>query len=515
MQLINISEKSQELTQVAIEHRGTRLEWAVPIYRRNNFKDISILFNPINSFWSSLPNAQQQSIWECYQDIHAILATTSDLNRLYDKMKKAVTNLYNTFSYADIANWARTFGNIVIPSNILDTYEDKPQNRTYLRNDYYQLALLAVALQPMIPVFGQYIENIYKQVGNNFKEQYALGSMMYTWVMADPGRLRLKDYIDAFVQYEQSSNAAIFKGLGTTELPDWLLAKAMVRKVAIGEISVADNNTSIISNVYHYLGSNMSSLDRNFSKARISEKGNPVDSAGGDEDNLSFAETYKVKQEISDGDIIMLSVYTKKYIEMARKVDPLVNKGLVKACVKAMSVLEHSQIEPHQMILCQWVLARSLSARAIPSLDKPSLLRAMGVTQALLFFWGYVDIAALMSAKPHERTDDPAMFTTEPRVRIGKDMVAELNVLYPYIQRVGGKQQSDRQSNQACRAIELLAYELSKTYWTITLPEALREGVQTISTNTMVAPADVKGQLAKLIIERLVYTSPLVDTSAI
>ncbi|MNL27113.1 hypothetical protein D3C87_1486810 [compost metagenome] len=219
---------------------------------------------------------------------------------------------------------------------------------------------------------------------------------------------------------------------------------------------------------------------------------------------MSSAENYKIKQEVSNGDIVMLSVYTENFQAMARKVDPTVPLELVDGFVGIVTQMTGMRIEQHHMTLCQWVMSKSLSARAIPSLSKPALLRTMGVTQALLWHWGFKELSALMSAQPVIFDEEYAMGTGDYRARVSREHVAALMERCPYSQRQGGKQQSDRQNNVAIRAINLLVAEMSKSYWSLNLPRELLPEVQRFIVNgDMIVPAEIKNQLARLILERI------------
>ncbi|MND14833.1 hypothetical protein D3C81_193480 [compost metagenome] len=504
MQISNISEKASELTTLRIVHGDESLDWGVSIlYRRNNFKDLPNLFTQINEFFAQLPSERQDAIWACYVEIYNVIKNVAEMTRMRARLIPLVKELYSHIDQEELTGFLRYTGKIVIPTTTKSEYDDKPQDKTYLREDYYQLAIMSVAHRPMVPIFGEFVEVIVSQVGNNFKEYYALALIGKSWLYDCPAMERLRVYIDSYASTEKISNGAVFKALGPTETPDWLLAKVIVRKVSIGEVTVEDNNSSVISNVYHTIDTSLRSMDRNFWKdGAIIPKTNKSEKS--EEDNMSSAENYKIKQEVSNGDIVMLSVYTENFQAMARKVDPTVPLELVDGFVGIVTQMTGMRIEQHHMTLCQWVMSKSLSARAIPSLSKPALLRTMGVTQALLWHWGFKELSALMSAQPVIFDEEYAMGTGDYRARVSREHVAALMERCPYSQRQGGKQQSDRQNNVAIRAINLLVAEMSKSYWSLNLPRELLPEVQRFIVNgDMIVPAEIKNQLARLILERI------------
>lgn len=504
MRIENISEKASELTTLRTVHGDEFLDWGVSIiYRRNNFKDLPNLFTQCNAYFASLPSHTQDAIWAVYSEIHNVIKTVADQERMKKRLIKLVQELYTHISEDSMVSWMRMYGKVWIPTTTKTEFDDKPQDKTYLRDDYYKLGVMSIALRPTVPIFGDYVEQIFRQVGNNYKEWFAMSLISETWLYECEPMERLITYIKSYAQLEKVSNGAVYKSLGSEELPDWLLAKVIVRKVSIGEVTVEDNNSSVISNVYHTIDTSLNSLDRNFWKAgSIIPKRNAAEKA--EEDNMSSAENYKIKQEVSNGDIIMLSVYTENYTAMAQKVDATVPMELVEGFVGIVNQMAGMKIEQHHMTLCQWVMARSLSARAIPSLSKPALLRTIGVTQALLWHWGYKELAALMTAQPAVYDEEYALATGDFRARVSKEYIAALMERYPYAQRQSGKPQSDRQNNVAIRAINLLTSEMSKCYWSLNLPkELLPDVAKHVVNGDMVVPAEIKNQLARLILERV------------
>lgn len=507
MQIINASEKPNELTTLRIVHGEESLDWGVSLlYRRNNFKDLPNLFRQMNSFFETLPLERQRAIWDCYVEIHTAIRGVADMTRLRTRVVNLVRDLYKLISHEALTNYIRMYGKIYIPTTTKTEYDDKPREKTYLRDDYYPLGIMSIALEPMVPIFGSYVEVIFPQVGNNLKEYHTMALIGKSWLFDCPAMERLREYIEPYAQAEKVSNGAVYKALGSETLSAWLLAKVIVRKVCIGEVTVEDNNCSVISNVYHTIDTSLRSMDRNFWKeGAIIPKTNK--SKETEEDNISSAENYKIKQEVSNGDIVMLSVYTENYLGMARKVDPTIPPELVEGFVGIITRMSGMRIEQHHMTLCQWVMSKSLSARAIPSLSKPALLRAMGVTQALLWHWDFKELAALMSAQPVVLDDEYSLGGNDYRARVSREYVAALLERYPYAQRQGGKAAAagnDRQNNVAIKAINMLVSEMSKNYWSLNLPQELLPEVQRYIVNgDMVLPAEIKNQLARLILERI------------
>jgi hypothetical protein len=494
-----------KLSFLKLSHKGKELIWNASTYDRTNFADIDSLFKEINSYFAYLPDEAQDAIWSVYEDSWEILETTNDPNRLHQKLQKEVKKLYEYIKFEDLKRWSLLYANIALPTNLKNDYgpgdvKQRTKDKTYLRDDYYDLAVLTIMLRPMVPIFGQYIKQVGKEVGTNFKEHVALGLLSKSGMLSSPVVQRLRTYVEATVKAEEHRDSAVLGGLGSAELPDWLLSKAIVRRVTLGEINNPGN--SIISNVYHTIDQLVNSMDRNFS-GRVNPK-KPY-TGGNEEDNVSVAENYKVKQEISDGDLCVLSVYTQQMYDMVGRVDPTVDQELLNICAANANQYPRLKISQHHITLCQWVLATAISPRGIPSLNKPSLLRSIAATQSLLWHWDFKELAVLMFAEEvvyeevgiYGAADDSTNKLSMEYVRI-------LTEKYPHYQRQGGKdrKQQPRQVNVACKAIDKLSKELVANEWHLCGPERLLNELEYPGSDVpFIVPSDIRTQLADLIIK--------------
>lgn len=500
LKVLETEDKEKNLAFVELSHNGQSSVWNVQVYDRSKFVNIDTFFDEINRYWEKLPPEQQDMIWAIYGEIRANMESLTDFERLHTRLKNLVKVLYDLHDLKGIERSVRFYGDVKIPNTMKSEYDEKDIiPRTYLRDDYFDLIILTIALRPMLPIFGEYIERIKKGTGNNFKEQYAFGLLSGSYIYNCPAMERLRVYVNATVEQESVSTSAILQGLGTDELPLWLLSKSVVRRVVTGEVNIIDNTSSIISNVHHFIKSKIGSMDRDF-KGKVSRKNNPKDGAQ-DEDNISLVETYKVKQEVSDGDVVMLSVYTEQVIPMALRVDPEVDLNKIEIATKHAIKKETMEIRPHHLTLTQWVLHKAISARGIPALNKPALLRAIGVAQGLLWDWGFEDLAVLLTAAPYVPQDEGYMTSSDSRARIPKEQLDELVERYPHYQRVSSKMQNERQANVAAKAIDILTKELIKNDWVVTGPKQLIEGRVTVGNNIMIVPPDIKHQLSSLLLK--------------
>lgn len=496
---IELDDDSTSLSALRICHKGKCTTWDAGMYDRTSRGAGAAIFNEINAYWATLPANRQQAIWDVYEKIQETFETVFDSNKLHSTLVALTKELLEQHPLDEIDYWIKIRSNLKIPASMKEAYgPNDPRDRTYLRADYAGLMILAIALRPMVPVWGEYIRRIKDESGSNYKEYLALGLLARSGIIRSEPMLRLRRYIEASVGTDTVTLSSVIGGLGSAELPEWLLGLALTRPVVLVNISECDDRNNIISNIYRVVKNSIDTLNRKFSGA-INEKRRVNDAV--DDDNSSLAENYKVKQEISDGDLVILSVYTEDTNAMALKVDPTVDLELVQLCQRELSRHGQLEINQHHLTLTQWSLKPAISARGIPSLNKPSLLRAMSVTQALLWHWGFIDLALLVAASPVLAQGEEMLGVVESRSRIPREHVARLMELYPYYQNIGGRQITERQQNPAVKAIELLTRTITRCDWDVIGPNRLLQlGKDSLTGKRMIAPADIKKQLADLII---------------
>lgn len=483
------------------EHKGQKIEWNASEYEKGNNKTAETVFRHINEFFASLPEEKQDGIWNCYVDIKETFDSVFDAKRLHSFLTETITKLYTYLSLEEISLWINFKSDIMIPLSIKDQYDiTDPIDRTYVKKDYSDLILLSLALRPIVPVWSEYNSRVKSLIGNHFKEYQSLALLMNTELFHHTSMEKLRTYVEANSAVitdtagDGNSIAAIIGGLGTTELPDWLLALSVVRRVAIADLDANSETGTIIANVYKYVSNSIKSLDKRF-KGTIKNK---ETSKGDDEDNASVIEGYKVKQEQSDGDLVTLSVFTDRIEDITQRLQPDLDPIMLNDCLHSIQQLAELDVHQHQITLTQWVIHPIIPARGVPYLNKQALLKVMAISQAVLWHRGFNDLAKLITARPVEFDEDIILGGFEARSLIPKELMDELIRLYPFFPKLQNKQQGDRKSNPASKAIDIITKDLVREQWMLTGPQSL-----TLGEKRLITPADIKAQLAKFIIDRI------------
>ena len=500
-----------------VEHRNRELQWDISAYAKTSERaaavDINRMFDEINAYWNTVDEATLEAIWTIYTQIRNEMDSISEFHVANKRLRDLIGKLYQHIDLSAILHWMLYYSNVRIPGNLKDDYDPTdPRDRTYLRTDYHKLAALAIALRPIVPIWGEYIVTTKQDAGASWKEYMAFSLLFNTYLNdAEP-----MEKLRAFVENTLNSNkqvgseiTAVMGGLSRSEIPQWVLATTVVRRLAVGEVSAPSDTSTVITNTYNYINNTWRSGDRKLGKrygGKLSEKKPYAD--GSDEDKTSHIENYKVKQPVSDGDLVIFSVYTERVFDMANKIDSTIPPTYILQCLDASQALLNKEISTELVPLTQWPLSICLPPRGVPLLPKAAMLRAMSVAQAALWHWGFHDLAGLVTATKIVVDDNVFTSGAESRNRIPRELLTELEILYPYYRSSRAKQESARKLNVAFRAIDEICDGTDERAgicvfdWYLHAPDALvekcsREG----NSRKMSVPVDIRTQLAKLVIQ--------------
>ncbi|WJJ54879.1 hypothetical protein [Xanthomonas phage RTH11] len=512
MKITAVSAPSSGLTSITLEHKGKISNWDVSsTYSRTQNRneeeiDTETLFAEINSYWASLSVDRQAGIWEAFESIRLIFEADYQLEAATAKLKQKVAVLYNYMPLAEIQHHLNFHADIQYPSSVRETLDQTSGNsraeRTYLRQDYFGLVSLSVALRPMIPIWGQFIDISRRELGNNYKEFQAFGLLYDTHLVRSNEIERLREFIQSSIASQTTGDKTftpVLGGLGTTELPYWLMAMTCVRRLAPATVSGSGDVVNLIAKVHYYVDSKMKSLDRDFGRGfggKVSEK---KQTGAADDSNTSVVEMYKIKPDISDGDIVTLNVYAEDPFRMAAVRCPDLPPELLEASLAVALKLAAEDTYDQQKWLVKWIIDPVITAKAVDLLTIEPLLKCMAVTQAVLWHWGFYDLAAMVTSIPQVSGDDMMIGVSENRSRIPKEHLMRMQDRHPFSPPVK-KNSSARQANVAARAVDRLADVLSKNDWILNAPPALAEKTSRIGNSRMLsAPPNLKIQLSDLL----------------
>lgn len=487
---------------IVMEHCGKQLTWNIKTYRSLVVDNNLIL--DINRYWESLPINIQDNIFAIYEEIYNAYETIENVRNLDTRLLALVSALFEHHPFEAIEYYYRNHSNIKLPSTLKDTYAPRyTKELTYLRDEYYELICLTIVMKIMIPVWGVYVGDIGAETGSYYKEYRAAGLLRDTNIVRSKAYARLMEYITTYWNgnTDPHSGAAIVAGLNDDQVPNWLMGNVLIRHIATGELIQRDNPAEpgiIITSIFNYIDHLSKTMDKQFG-GQIREKG--LETQPGDDDNTSVAENYKIKQEISEGIIVMHEVHlTTKLESILHRLDPTC--PVEKLHETQANFNEHFKdnfvINRLQLAIVQWVIDPVVTARILEYVKFDAVIAAYQVTYTLLKHWGYPHIAVMIFAQQN-RT---GVVGNVVRQQVSDEQLDKLDAIYPYYQNSTLKRKPTRRdSNVVTAALRYVVSPMYSTWWKIAPWESATDYPSLNVVNNVVGlPPDIEPVLADLII---------------
>ena len=493
-----------------LEHHGEVLEWNCTGFEHQHLLEPTGVFRDLNGMWAAMPADQQEKIWDTYCQIYDALHNIVDIKRLRAKLVPLVATLFELHPYNYVEHWIKFRSHIVYPDSLMETYSSQhPKDTTYLRKDYVDLATLVLSLRIMVPVWGMFTR-ILKPFAARQRERLAVTLLSSSHIVNSAPYLMLREHVERLKDKQLEKNpvplAAKADGLGTETVGVAIFCVVLVRRVAMGELSQSNTSINIVSTIYNQVKTQFEGLDK-ASGGRIGEKHAVNEDR---EDNASRAESYKARTEVTPGGVATDQVFTENLERLANAVEPGLSKDKLAACLQAAKICRSEgllQATPHQIYLTQYILSNVVSPRSLEYPDLEQIFNSMVVTQAVLWDWGFPQLAALMFVSAYE-LDDTQMIERRRYNSVSKELREELHKLYPYYEY---NTQGVRGRNDcfALKAIGLFLADLQAAMWAPNGPKELLEEAARGPVNQrleysiegdIILPLDIQDVLAQFVI---------------
>ena len=524
-------------SSIIIRHGGQDISWDISFLdianRRSRQNDsatgdvgLRVDYNPyevLNEYWRFLAKDKQDRIFDVYRRLKEVLNTIFQFEPLSAAMQPLVAELLSLHNLKDVEYWV-DFKSLysktpvrmpVNDPNLLAEHDSsnstkKPPEGTYTMGDYHNLVVMSLAIRSMIPVWGDYIELVQNPnggVGTTLKEYEAYHLLRVSEIYNSAPMEKLRTYVRFLTRPDIPKPSAVYAGISSEEFPEWMLGLVIVRKLGTLDISGNDSTVSGMKTLFNYVGHKLKNHENSF-RGTISEKifeGTKVEG----ENNLSTLEGYRNPLDIAVGDTERYPIYMGEDLydgqlfDKAKRICPDIDPDFVKKMVDTIrknhnSVPEHGQLQIIQIVMN---VGKTLKAEAHGYLGGVEIVSAMAIAAACLWHRGHRDLAALVSAKLETGLNRPVKGGSEHRTRIPKELLEELNRLYPYARRLTSRTKQEDQENPAIVQINSIDKILKNRNWVLTLPKEWVVELHKGEYNRRYdLPADIKIKLANLAI---------------
>ena len=499
-------------TVLIIRHGEDEIHFDVRQLNKPGIITTDKVFEYINSYFSRLPDSRQQAIFNCYAKVREALDKIYVSYRRHAVIANAVKDLYTQIQHQEIVFWALNYGSLQVPESIMEDYaslelaqrsSNDYEKRTYLRKDYVALQHLAIMLKPMLPIWGEYLTKLTdERFDSNRKDTHAMGLIDGSSIMDLPAMERLREFVYLTTPPDKEMSSAILQSMTTSDIPDWLLANVMIRKLALVEVSSHDDTSNQASVVFNAVKNTPKGIDRRFS-GRIRNKSKPTDASDPEGGNKGVFDIYKTRERTSAGDLTPLSIWTENMSNIMGKVAPELPKELMTLSMNNVKRLVSSGYQPTvaQDARIRYTLSPCISPLSIDDVSYTALSVMAASAQAILRWWGFKDLAVLVTAKEQRDENDMIVGGIESRNSVPKELTDMLNVTHPYLQLKGGRDKNSLSNNVAYNAIEMVSKEFMKCDWLPVTDEGLLSEVTLDPLGVYITNVEIKTQLAQLLIK--------------
>lgn len=516
---------SAKSSTVVITHAGQELVWDVKILERSNKKNPRakegeeeierLTFDPfehLNNYFSELPLQKQNDLFDTYAEVRKILEPYAheDIQDLRRRIPPYIKRIFEICPPDHVAHWVSLTPTIIFPGGIrvYETYEEsaekgegfglrnRPADATYIRKDYWGLVVLVVLARMLVPIWGQFLENVNEVVPNQFKEMYALRLATRTVLVETDGYTRLESYINRYLTPEKFKNSAMEGSVPREDAPFQTMAILVVRRLAWVDFSGRDPSFSLIGRVYSFIEQHLEGADRQFNervKPKIPESG----VGGNDQENrASVSELIKIREPYPAGDLTLAEASARSPAMFVTRMHPEMDESWLNNALRAIEPLKRNPPQQVQFTLLQNVCGAEcrqrdgqwevdpkfrerwdafFPPRAIDEMNLVEGLNIMAVATAILCYNGFYDIAALMTATAAKDRDGNLQGGSPPPAELTDANIAALHQHFPFAQRKEGKRRSDnplniKLPNPAILLVNDITQNLTRNHWLLNLP---------------------------------------------
>ena len=495
-----------------VTHNEESLNFDISSFDKKRFQKFDV-FEHINDYWHGLLPHEQDYVFSVYKKIHTAFMEISNRNKLSMALYPLVAELLDVHNFERIKFWLQFHKNVNPPSPeifkeeyIVNEERTSTREQTYLIHEFFDIRTLSLLLRAVVPIWGEFLARTKKETGTDFKEYYTYQLLCKSEIINSAPMIKLGTYIESSLGQDKAIHTGIVKGISSEEFPTWLTALFLVRRLCTGDIRGLEPKSHLVALLHKYVSHKVNGPANNFTavvSAKLFKEGE------GENNNLSKLEQYKIKQELSAGDIVIMEFIFDDLISIARKLAPTMNPDLLTSALKTTHKLNEQKICQQQIVLVQWVLKPVIPAKSLLYVSKATVVKAIALTQAILIHRGHDLLAAFVSAIEVSDKDTFNVTSAETGGKISKENLDELNEVYPFYKRSGSKQKAlqigatdSKQKlikpiNQAVNSIENLKDMIILNVWKPTIDTKYFQQ----NHKWIQIPQDIKNRIAILVLE--------------
>ncbi len=496
MKMRIVNEKNGNCSSVVISHTGYRegiIFEEIKAGAINKFTEEE-LTRELNGYWATLSRKDGDTLFKLYDNaLETLLETTQDETVLMQRLQtilKEIVDVYHNLD--DVLEYVGTL-KVTYPDTVAATFDSnenrKSRRGTYLREEYDALIACTIIIRAVMPIWIQYRQLYSADSAHNVYIDLALlDTLNRTRFIKTPPMTRLMEYVLSIYERSESNNmlGSIVAGIGSEEIPSYLLASVLCRRLAFRPIETTSDRGTLISSLYSHTTSDIGNLGDAFQALRERKESRMSDA--GEEDKTGYLESFSVRQVVPDNVHHEAGVFCLNYRALSNCLDIDIPHSLVRDCLDSLQKFPIVPILPIHVYFVQYVLYRShnrdqtvretlypdaevprrriIQPGSIPHLNRDEMLCAMAVSQAALIHWGMRELAVYLSSTPCPVDDNNVLGVPTHFLPIEPAIREQVMRIWPNFRPAGDKSAKNAYTPYTT-VNELIKEHLGKREWNL------------------------------------------------
>lgn len=473
-------------------------------------------YTEFNVWLAQQPKQWQEFVFNKFLEVREIIDTENDVDRMLQKLNTVFIEIYKDVNLTEIERWIvnpRT--PVFVPTKTLSSYGHARQNSsretTYEYEDYLQLVAYSLSLRLVTPVWGEIHKRLNSQFGKDFKEIYYLEILYKTSIYKCPAEERLRLFM-AHTNVQADTNAVLVSGLSEEDLYNYMFAVIVLKRVALGDIAGSNDTYPLIIVIYYFFQTKMKQSSKSYGNAKegIQLKRNPVEDKRGLENNSqSVLDVGYSRSRISTDDRVFMQMAINDHPRIISILEPEMPMQLYWDSVNKIrtdyQIDDYSEyrkymkpVQDVQITLAKWILNDVVNQAVFDHLTLKEVIDVLGLVRAILWYRGFHDFAAVVSAIAMPINDNETFIPTTYRKNLEPKLVDELSKTYD----LGGATKSEKRNMSHNGCIDIVESGISEFNWLLTLPnDWLQSEYINHQDNRLIVKPNIRNQIGHLMLD--------------
>ena len=473
--------------------------------------DLDLQFTTLNAYLDYKGDAFKEALFNVIQKSYDIVESYMTMPiELFPY--QAIDSIIDMLDFDDILYFVKHVYKLPPPKHLQDVFEEKierdargSRDQTYLKDDYLELATLAIIVKATVGPICLYGKLKETQIRQEIKE-YALfhfyrnNEKIYNY----PPMVKLKKFIEKLIEQSDNGNfeekkRTLEKGIATEETSVYLLGIVTIQKLATAILERDNEVKNTVTNIYNFVNSRLKATNSITKTIRDKEPMADIDSATGDKE--SFAESLRVYGDLSPGMAIEMDwavdTVDKIMNQLPDNFKSVISQEVLKDAIVFTREFRTESIERCNIDFLSFIFKCIMDPRSMEYVRLDSIINLKAVGFAYLWGLGFKNLAVLLvSTSVPTVYDTVAINATMNKPRLSKDLKEQLDQLFPYRRNIN----DDTSENVAEKTVSELVKEYEAKNWR-TLAYDKYVG------DSAIVPPDLKVELVSFIIanEKMTY----------